>query len=70
MMLAILFLAGAAAGTWFMGWRMGAEVIGAYVACQVGARNSDRFITSVRALKALAIKAEEKARALAAKGKK
>jgi hypothetical protein len=53
----------------FFGWKWFLVLGWGYLCALAGARNPQLLIRSSRGIKALAIKAEEKARALAARGK-
>ena len=69
MIIAILFLIGAGLGWYFLGWRMGVEVVGAYVCCLIGSNSPQTFSNSRKALDRIANAAAAKARLLAMKGK-
>ena len=63
------FTAGAFAAAWFLGWRAGLEVLGAYVFCLVGARSPQTFSNSKAVLERVANALLAKATALAQRGK-
>ena len=63
MVLLVVFVVAAVVGTIFGGWRLGAEVIAAYICCQVGANSPQTFRKSRAALEAIANKALAKAHA-------
>ncbi len=69
MILAGAFLVGAIAAWWVLGWRTGLEVIGVYIACQVGSNSPQTFLGSKKALERIGQGALAKARVLAQRGK-
>ena len=69
MILAGGFLVVAVAAWWVLGWRFGLEVIGAYIACQVGANSPHTFLGSKKALERIGQGALAKAKHLALQGK-
>jgi hypothetical protein len=67
MVLLVVFVVAAVVGTIFGGWRLGAEALGAYVFCQVGANSPQTFRGSKEALERIANKALAKAQTLTQK---
>jgi len=70
MLIAGCFVVGAAFAGWFLGWRTGVEVLGAYGFCLVGANSPQHFINSKHWLERVANRIKDKAVGLASKGKR
>ena len=69
MLIVLGFVVVAATAWYFVGWRAGAEILIAYVFCQIGANSPQTFRNSKVGLERIAESAAAKAKVLALKGK-